>query len=220
MNFFIDGELVTGLKNDFIEWLLEKKKVIGLDVDKTIAGFNSDELYPAFEYWLREEWKGQTLFLITNQGGPACHDANWGEQYPTLESVTARLQKLQKAISTTQPKITTVYLHVCWGFKTKKGEWIFPKGIETEGLDWDWWRKPGPGMIEQALLVTGVDKKDFVYIGDYHDLEKNKADDLEAAMAAGVDFVPAQMWLNPIMYQLEIAEAELGSNPNIAPNDH
>lgn len=225
MRSWINGQDRFDLDLVAIEEILKARKVIGLDVDKTIAGFNSDVLYEAFEYWLQFHWSGQILFLITNQGGPACHAAGWGDQYPTVGSVVGRLAGLIKQIKSAQPTVP-VWLHICWAYKDRNGKIMLPEpgnyweADKPEEYTWDEWRKPGPGMILDAIKKTGVEKKEFVYIGDAHDVHNHgKADDLLAAKAAGVDFIAVEQWLNPIKFQLDIAKAELGSNPHVPPGD-
>lgn len=89
------------------------------------------------------------LAIATNQGGPACHDAGWGEHYPTLARVEARYGELAEQVG------GRLYMSLL--YLGKKGDAYVPAGIHPADLRLrSDWRKPEPGMLHQAMLDAGA----------------------------------------------------------------
>jgi HAD superfamily hydrolase (TIGR01662 family) len=165
-------------------------KLICFDIDGTLADRDSDELYPQARKFFDSLWDRETLqkhddapiiALVTNQGGPACRDAGWGDHFPTLEQIRRRLKAISETISRTA--LTTPLVYIAWGYKTKNGDYIYPKDIKEFEKRPDW-RKPEPGMILRAMEFKRAKPEDTLMVGD-------SEDDRKAAEAAGCDFMLA-----------------------------
>ena len=160
-------------------------KLILLDIDGTIANRDSTEIYPAARRFIEALDAGVEVAFITNQGGPPCRAAGWefSNQFPSEEKIRARLDELMKVIYGILGRKPSLY--VAWVFRDKSGAVYNLAGLiedETKKRKALFWRKPGPGMILQALLDSCTAPKDTLMIGD--DLDK----DAGAAEAAGVAF--------------------------------
>jgi len=160
------------------------------DLDKTLVPFNGNELYPQAIDLLKEAAEHGPIAICTNQGGPACRDAGWGDKFPTVEDVAWRLIKIRDRIE----KLTgqRVFIYYCLVYKNKDGQLMWPEFLSHYGTDnYDPpipgqadpnWRKPNPGMILQAM-------KDFGAIPTMTTMYGDSADDEGAALSAGVKFV-------------------------------
>ena len=157
-------------------------KLICFDVDNTLTDFNSDDLRPQAEAHLNT-LKSNHIALITNQGGPACRDAEWpwSEKYPTMAEVNARLGWIAKQVK----KLTGILpaAFVSWAYITKNDQVLFPKDLPDDLRDVTL-RKPSPAMLLKAMRHYDCQPSDVLMIGD-------GVEDAEAAKAAEVDF----MWV-------------------------
>lgn len=150
----------------FIQRPLDQKIIDG--ADKAIAFHSS---------------KGYTCIGITNQGGVELGHKDLedaiAEQIYTLELL---------------PRITAIYF--CPDFEGQQC-WLVKRGIETKQVHLAPWavdligtfRKPGPGMLKAAIRMHASEDPTVWMIGD-------RKEDEEAAMRAGVKFLPADTWLN------------------------
>lgn len=158
--------------------------LILLDVDGTIADRDSVEIYPKMRRFIEALGPEVEVALVTNQGGPACHDAGWdfSSNFPSLSEVNNRLGHIVKQILDMRPCEPALY--VAWAYEIKNGTVIVPGGKVINGEEKErqlHWRKPGPGMIFQAINDYGVQIDQVVMIGD-------RPEDRQAAEAAGVAF--------------------------------
>lgn len=91
--------------------------------------------------------------LITNQGGPACRDADWAwsAKYPTLAEVEAQYGRLAETLGA-RLYMSLIYL-------TRQGQVYRPVELAADGprgrVEW---RLPGGGMIRQAMQDHGVER--------------------------------------------------------------
>jgi FMN phosphatase YigB (HAD superfamily) len=169
-------------------------KLICLDVDRTLVPFNSIDIYPAMAKRLKElreeaDKNHELLYfaLVSNQGGPACHDAGWGNssrQYPEYNEVLVRLQLIKEDLEAIVD--SEVKLYTCFAYKGKDGTIYLPEALKSQRntVNWEYMRKPGPGMIEQAMADFKVNFTETLMVGD-------SVDDQGAAEAARVTF----MWV-------------------------
>jgi len=156
-------------------------KLYLLDLDSTLTESISGKIFPQTiedRKWMPgrlERLKelareGKKTAIITNQGGAA-----WGFIEPN--EMTRYLTDLAKTVG-----IDAVF--VCYhdtGEKARASERTFKALTEPEYYkDWDR-RKPGPGMLIEAMDFFGIDRHDTIMIGD-------REEDKGAAEAAGVSF--------------------------------
>lgn len=156
-------------------------KLFLLDIDDTIADRNSTIVYPAALAFLSRT--SADIAFVTNQGGPACHDAGWdfSDKFPSLEDVEERLQTIVRSI----PLLSNYAVYVAYAWKVKStGKIIVPSSdrfIFSASID-EAWRKPNPGMLLQAMKDFRVKPHETLMIGD-------RPEDKGAAIAAGVAFI-------------------------------
>jgi HAD superfamily hydrolase (TIGR01662 family) len=165
---------------------IEKYELILMDLDMTLVRpihgrvfpetVDDRELMPGREGALKDlHAQGKQIAVVTNQGGRA-----WG--IFTEEEMNAWLDEFcgQYGISHYQ-----VCYHDTGKASQKYPEKIVPgyggPDLTVGGFER---RKPGPGMLLDAMLHFNVPKERTVMVGDRHE-------DEDAAKAAGVDFVPA-----------------------------
>jgi D-glycero-D-manno-heptose 1,7-bisphosphate phosphatase len=123
---------------------------------------------------------GALIALVTNQGGVA-----FG--YQTEEQVRQKLRRVAGALDldasiwitsgatdvTALPALARAYV-----------AYEHPKAKLPEHRSETGWRKPGPGMLAQAMVDFGVRPDRVLFVGDMDS-------DREAAAAAGVEYVDA-----------------------------
>ena len=129
--------------------------------------------------------KGWTIIGISNQGGVAAghkllEDALTESHY-TLELF---------------PQILCIY--ICPDFEGKHC-WLIGKKHDEVPIHLTSWgeefigsfRKPQPGMLNAAVKMSGTPeiKSEYWYVGD-------RPEDEEAALQAGLNFMPADIWLD------------------------
>jgi HAD superfamily hydrolase (TIGR01662 family) len=139
--------------------------------------------------------EGHGLAVATNQAGPAWGIATRDPQYPTAESLGERFLEIAKLL----PQLTTVPWFVAVGDPRLSlesrtyAQLIQALGAAASTLDLHVsadveWRKPGPRMLLAACAYYGLQPKEAVFVGDYKT-------DAEAAIAAGVTFIPIDEFL-------------------------
>jgi hypothetical protein len=177
-------------------------KLICLDIDKTLVPFNGIDIYPAMAKRLRElreeaDKNHELLYfaLVSNQGGPACFDAGWGNssrQYPEYNEVLVRLQLIKEDLEAIVD--SEVKLYACFAYKSKDGTIYLPEVLKSQRntVNWEHMRKPGPGMIEQAMADYKVSFTETLMVGD-------SQDDYGAAKAARVTFMWVEDFICPPM---------------------
>lgn len=132
------------------------------------------------------------LAIATNQGGVGMR--YWSEKqrfwlrggYPSQADVETRLHHLLVTLDAG----TQIPVYVSFRYKDKKEQWSpIPPGEENNPRWRQDWRKPGPGMLLQAMADAGVPPEETIYIGD-------RAEDQAAAKAAGCAFQWAKDFFN------------------------
>lgn len=181
-------------------------KLICFDVDGTLTESWSLNLLPGVVEWFVNHPKGNQpkVAMVTNQGGIGLRywmeQGNFGDptRYPTEDEASERLQSLAGKLMKIADQASDDYLYhldlniyIAYAYQSKKGQWgPIPEGLENficggNGFEGNWnqdWRKPNPGMIKRAMLITGVSASGTLMVGD-------SEDDQKAAQAAGVDFI-------------------------------
>lgn len=159
-------------------------KLILLDIDGTLCDRDSVEIYPRARRFIESLDPSVNVALVTNQGGPACHDAGWdfSDKFPSLEDIEERLAK----ISQTLPDGRHYEIFVAYAYRQKNGEYIYPNIPKGKLLNFyacldPAWRKPSPVMLLIAMDQFKVAPGQTLMIGD-------RPEDRAAAGAAGVAF--------------------------------
>lgn len=146
------------------------------DVDGTLADRESGQLLSGVQQFfalLPHARNRPVVALATNQGGPACRDAGWGDRYPSLAEVEHRYGQLAAQMG------ARLYMSLVY---QARGGLIIPAGLATDDPRLNpAWRKPAPGMLVQAMRDAGVRPRDALMIGD-------RPEDQQAAAAAGCYF--------------------------------
>lgn len=145
--------------------------------------------------------QGWTIIAISNQGGVEAG-------YKTLEDAIAEAHYTLELF----PQILCIY--ICPDFQGKHCWLIGRKHDEVPVHTTDWgkefigsFRKPQPGMLNAAIKMSGFpdSKSEYFYIGD-------RSEDEEAGMRAGVNFMPADIWLNrfrPGIYEINATPKQI-----------
>ena len=167
-----------------------------LDVDGTVVSSNtSDTLLPQVVAFLSQLDSSKTrIALVTNQGAVGLK--HWMEvgkfgdptTLPTRVEVETRLEKIKSQIESIIE--CPIALFAAYRYQSKtSGRWC-PIPF-TEGKDSRWkqeWRKPGPGMIREAMKWAKVSPlvglRNVLMVGDMDS-------DEGAARSAGVGFEKA-----------------------------
>lgn len=146
------------------------------DADGTLIDRATGEFLLGVWDVLQNTWGD--VAIATNQGGPACRDAGWGDHFPALAEVEERYGRLAASIPGCR-------LYMSLIFQAKSGEIIAPAGLlpDDPRLNPEW-RKPKSGMILQAMADLGASSADTRFVGD-------SEEDRLAAEAAGVMFFHA-----------------------------
>jgi phosphoglycolate phosphatase-like HAD superfamily hydrolase len=172
-------------------------KLIIFDLDGTLAEMNSHDLYPDARAWIEAHPEPQ-WHVATNQGGVGlrywmeCEGFGDPSEYPTQEAIEQRLMTLFPSDMPNRPVV-----HVCFRYQSKKsGKWCpAPYAVDqqepgTEYGAWNKrWRKPAPGMLENAMYLTGRDPVEVLMVGDGDE-------DQQAAYNAGCHFQWAWEFFN------------------------
>lgn len=172
---------------------LANKKLILLDIDGTLVpNFNSTGLKQGVAEALKilAENPGRQFALVTNQGGPAVRDAPWTdkpEKYPTVENVQQRIEIIADQVSrTVAPQ--TVHTFINFVYQGKDDNIYIPNSLDpsdpSDPRCNPAGRKPQPGMILEAVNISGIPAEQAVMIGDSHT-------DREAGENAGIDTMSA-----------------------------
>ncbi|SRR6266568_338821 len=149
-------------------------KLIGLDADGTMVATKSGATFrkDATDWkWLPGRFEkirelltqGKRVVVITNQGGVA-----YG--FMRREDILVELMKMCREVG-----IPAGGLYICY---------THPKGSIEEYRREDDRRKPGPGMLLEAMRDFEAEPSETLYVGDL-------PDDEQAAKNAGCDFMLA-----------------------------
>lgn len=154
--------------------------LIIFDVDGTLVARESGQLLPGVQQFfalLPHARNRPAVALATNQGGPACRDAGWGDKYPSLAEVEWRYGRLAGQLG------ARLYMSLVY---QGRGGLIIPSGLAAGDPRLNpAWRKPAPGTLIQAMRDAGVHPHDTLMVGD-------RPEDQQAAAAAGCYFQWAQ----------------------------
>lgn len=129
--------------------------------------------------------QGWRIIAISNQGSVAAG-------HKLLEDAIAEAHYTLELF----PQVLCTY--ICPDFEGKHC-WMIGRGHDEIAVHLTPWgeefigtfRKPQPGMLSAAIKMSGFPdrKSEYFYIGD-------RPEDEEAAMRAGVNFLPTDIWLN------------------------
>lgn len=145
--------------------------------------------------------KGWLIIGISNQGRVAAG-------HKVLEDAIAESHYTLKLF----PQILCIY--ICPDFEGKHCWLIGRKHEEVPVHTTEWgrefvgtFRKPQPGMLNAAIKMSGFNslKSEYWFIGD-------RPEDEEGAMRAGVNFMPADIWLNrfrPGVYEMNASRKQI-----------
>jgi HAD superfamily hydrolase (TIGR01662 family) len=172
-------------------------ELIILDVDGTLAETYTLDLLPGvkpfFRLFHRSECHHQPkLAIASNQGGVGMRymlerKAKKGfDEYPTVQDIEARLAEIARMIGGGKP----IPVYASFRYQDKEENWtpVPPDAID----DPRWkasWRKPNPGMLQQAMQDAGVTPQQTLFVGD-------SPEDQQAAQAAGCIFEWAEDFFN------------------------
>jgi D-glycero-D-manno-heptose 1,7-bisphosphate phosphatase len=122
---------------------------------------------------------GHIVAIVTNQGGVAFGYQTQHEVYEKLATVLDELGLPVAVCGTPPPNMAAPRCaYVSFGHpKATVKRWLVPPE--------DDWRKPGGGMLRQAMTDYGATPEDTVFIGD---MDSDRA----AAKAAGVRYVDVE----------------------------
>ncbi len=168
------------------------------DIDGTIAPQFKDKLTQVardFFNLLYDHPDQPEVGLVTNQGGVSLRhwmeDGRFGDpsKLPKLETVQTRMDTIVKQIP------VSVSLYIAYAYQSKKNgrRWAPVPRKHVNDPAWSrWWRKPNPGMIEQAMRDVQVsDPARVLFVGDM------KTDEAAAKMA-GAKFAYAKAFWNQV----------------------
>jgi len=126
---------------------------------------------------------GHAVALVTNQGGVA-----FG--YQTQDQVIAKMMRICEALGLPVSEAK-------WGADNLGPASVYVSFGHPQARVAEWrtdpdddWRKPGGGMIVEAIRDYRVDKGRTVFVGD-------RASDEQAAVAAGVVYIDAVEFFGP-----------------------
>ncbi len=173
------------------------------DIDGTLINWKTGEFLPGVLDWFSKN-KNSEVALATNQGGPACRDAGWGDKYPTLDEVLVKYESIADKLN------AILYMSLAYQLY-RTGSWVFPNGLSETDPRWNpSWRKPNNGMLLQAMKDFG--SVTAVMVGDRHE------DRIAAQSTPGCEFVWADSFFEPQVYEgldgdyLGITEMGFGDN--------
>lgn len=164
---------------------MQNPKLIIFNLDGTLVRPFTDELLPEVTAWFSvARWQMPKLAIATNQGSVAMwyhmRDTRPGQahKYPSPAEAESRVWRVAARLGIERP---LVYMSFAYRFQNTS-QWI-----ETPfecALDMRWsrnWRKPNPGMINQALRDLELLPNEGLMVGNH---ERDRL----AAVAAGVPF--------------------------------
>ena len=172
--------------------LTSNPKLIIFDLDGTLVRPFGSELLPGvaewFTYWRNlPAWNRPLLALATNQGGVGyrLHREELGgdvdvAKYPTKEQADARVFGVVDRLG-----LDPMLVYISYAYRFSHGYWADTPIEFVRHPQWSPnWRKPNPGMLQQALADMGVLPAQALMVGDMDS-------DKDAANAAGVPFQTA-----------------------------
>lgn len=169
-------------------------KLIIFDADGTLCDRDTGELLPGVFERIAETENIANLAIATNQGGVGLR--YWMEtdgfgdpsKYPTQREVRRRYADLGMMIENIRfIQFDRVPVYYSFAYQSKSsGKW---GPVPSDSNEWRQdWRKPSPGMLIAAMGDANVSPSDTLFIGD-------RDEDMQAAQAAGCNFMWAQDWI-------------------------
>ena len=191
--------------------------LIIFDVDGIITIPHTGQLLPGRREFFRSLWQWSKLkiALATNAGGvgfrhyleterPAWLTEKSPEEqaaqlaiYPTQAEAEAQIESvalaIRRATRELKPFSTAIQIYISFIWRFKNGGYIAtPPGIDKDPRWLQSYRKPGPGMLLQAMNDTGVSAAETLMIGD-------RSEDAEAAQAGGCNFAWAKDFFGEVV---------------------
>jgi HAD superfamily hydrolase (TIGR01662 family) len=159
------------------------------DVDGTLAEKYVLDLLPGVKDFFRLLYHSGCqdvpgLAIATNQGGVGMRrwlkqrGSRKYEKYPTEDEIEKRMAELLVGLGAP----ADIPIYVSYRYLTKEGSWVPVPDEKSGSPRWQSsWRKPNPGMLEQAMKDAGTAAHRTLFVGD-------SPDDQGAARAAGCAF--------------------------------
>ena len=166
---------------------IDPYELIIFDADGTLIDRDSGTILPGVLDFFQNKRQEKAYAIVTNQGGPACHDAGWESShiYPNLEFVERRYSWLAERLATS--------LYICWAYFDRSGRLmlpnkyaVMPEDARPKSCLRDW-RKPSPGMLIQVMWDAHMEPCETLMVGD-------RDEDEEAAYRAGCAFAWASVF--------------------------
>jgi HAD superfamily hydrolase (TIGR01662 family) len=166
-------------------------RLIVFDLDGTLVESHTVNLLPHVQEFFQRIYQQKCsedirlkFAIATNQGGVGMrywiqqgHPGD-PEQYPREVEITQRLERLASELGWG----TDTAFYVCYRYKDKTGKGTPVPPDRIDDPRWSMaWRKPGPGMLIQAMKDAGVSPQETLFVG-------NSNADRGAAAAAACGF--------------------------------
>lgn len=162
------------------------KRLIVFDIDGTLSTSKSGAVFrKTADDWqwlpgrierLRElRERDVQIAFATNQAGVAFPWSRFSEQ------------EMQAVLDSMAKEVGASFVGVCYTSPNEKALPAYRNGNDAR-------RKPGPGMLLEAMQHCGVKAQDTLFVGD-------RAEDEQAAQAAGVEFIWAYEYFNDVVPQ-------------------
>jgi HAD superfamily hydrolase (TIGR01662 family) len=164
-------------------------KLLILDVDGTIAAFESNELWEVPKDFFREIWRMKHkpfIALASNQGGVGLRywmeENDFGEpsKYPTEDDVRQRMHLISESVRRLSG-VDEIAVYMAFMYQAKStGNWSPMKANKSEWHKSS--RKPAPGMLLRAMNQYSILGDQTLMVGDWEE-------DEDAARRAGCHFM-------------------------------
>ena len=167
---------------------IQKAKLILFEVEGTLVKPFTLDLLPGVASWFRyHDLLPCKVGIATNQGGVAMRyyylhtNQKKAAEYPTVEQVESRVYRLARSLDIPIPNV-----YMSFAYRFADGRWVETPIAAVDDIRWaHGWRKPQPGMLQQALQDNGLLPDEALVVGV-------SESDQKAAIAAGIPFVPAE----------------------------
>lgn len=183
------------------------------DIDGTLIDRDTGKYLPGVKEWFDAKPTDTAVALITNQGGPACREAGWGDRYPSLDYVLEKYGRIadelnamlymslaycprdwrddmREVIKEHDGSIFPSDIHGRIARRWISGEWMYPKQLPRHDIRLrHTWRKPNNGMIVQAIRDFGLDEDVMSSTGKVVMVGDRFTDWLAAAMTPGCSYI-------------------------------
>lgn len=165
--------------------------LIIFDIDGTIADRDTGKLLPGVYDWFEASGEFFQIAFATNQGGVGLR--HWmekdgfgePEKFPTEKEVYEKVETIIEQLPEQFRDDVGEHVYFAFAYQSKKsGKWSpDPSPDVYERVQWSRsWRKPGTGMLHQAMADLDEKSEHTLMVGD-------RPEDEEAAKRAQVDFL-------------------------------